>query len=812
MPHSRTNQKNTSLAGTLAGGILKARFPIIILFAIVTAFLSYTATTFKIDASAETLLVKNNPLFIRSQLADQTFAPEEFILLAYKPNSGDVFSQKSIAQVENLSNKISELERVKSVVSYLNVPLTDEETSLLFGDDIADLTWQKQQFSSSRMHSLLDDHPIYTDLLINQEKTAVAIQIVFERNEKLDELRSAQLAIKKKSLDRALSEQEETQLELLKQQAEPIEANLQTQREREIETINRIAQSVSADANVYLGGSYVVGYHLIDIIKNDLVVFGSAIAVVIAILLLIIYRSFRWVVLPLCLCGLSVLLTIGLFGLLELNATVISANFIALQIILTLAVIVHLIGSYRQATREEAQADDPTFFMLKHKLAPCFYATLTTSVGFGSLMLSGIQPVVSFGMMMMIAMIVTMTVSLLLFPSLLTFFKTRQKQPQNSIIDRALAGTQHVVTQWPILLIVVTLVATAGLGLGISRLNVENSFIHYFKPGTEVSRELTFIDQEFGGSTPLDVIIDVPQTEQSDDLLVTANTINQLHLAHEALNAFEATGSVTSLVSFTQLAKEVNGGKPLTEYELNSVYSLIDKDVANKLIGGYISESGDKLRIAMRIQDTTEGLDRARFIEQIRADLDTVGLAPDAFSLTSLFVLYQDILSRLVDSQIQTLGFVYIVLALVLLLIFRSVRIALISLIPNAITTLGILGAIGWLGIPLDLMTMTIAAIAMGIATDDTIHFVHSFQSGNTRGKGIQTAFTEAGKPIIITSVVIAIGFSMFAFSDFLPSVYFGAMTAVAMLLALVSDITILPALLHKFAAKADAEPEGSTS
>jgi uncharacterized protein len=206
-----------------------------------------------------------------------------------------------------------------------------------------------------------------------------------------------------------------------------------------------------------------------------------------------------------------------------------------------------------------------------------------------------------------------------------------------------------------------------------------------------------------------------------------------------------------------------------------------------------------QLRIATRIQDSTPGLDRELLLTQLKQDLATVGLSAEDYSLTNLFVLYQDILSRLIDSQINTLGLVYLALALVLLLIFRSVKIALIALVPNVFTTLGIIGLIGWLGIPLDLMTITIAAIAMGIAIDDTIHFTHHYLQAPANS-ALQDAFEHTGLAMLFTSSVIAAGFAIFGFSSFLPSVYFGLLTAAAMLMALVADLTILPALLHRFA------------
>lgn len=782
----------------IAKAIVSARTMILLFFTAFSILAGYYSTQFKIDASAETLLVKNNKLFIQTQVANQQFSPEEFILLAYKPHEHKLLSQRTFEDLTKLRKELLKISRVKSVTSILTVPLLDSDTSLIT-NDVAELTWNEQQYSPQKMGDLLDDHPIFTDLLINSDQTSTALQIVFESNPELAEIESEILALQRITLERDLSDDEVVQIAQLRAEADPIKQSLVELRKKEIEQIQAIANSIS-DATLYMGGSYVVGYHLVNIIQSDLMVFGSAITLIIILLLALIYRTVRWVIFPIVICAISVLLTMGLFGFLDLRTTVISANFIALQLILTLAVMIHLIGAYRAAAAKLNQADarDIVVAMLNKKLAPCFYATLTTSVGFGSLIFAGIQPVVDFGTMMLLAMLITMSVSLLLFPAMLAFLGRARTSSENKGIQSLLSKLASLSNDHPIKTTISVGAVFIFLSLGVSQLTVENSFIHYFDDETQIFKELSFIDQEFGGSTPLDIIVDIPDSQDKQDLIITADAINKLHLVHATVDAFPATGSVTSVINFTTLAKRINDGKPLTEYELDVVYSMLDDKVADQLLGAYLDEGSSRYRIAARIQDTNEELNRSEFMIDLRKDLIAVGLTPEQFQLTNLFVLYQDILSRLVDSQVTTLGIVYLALLIVLLFIFKSLKIALIALVPNILTTLGIVGVIGWLGIPLDLMTITIAAIAMGIAMDDTIHFVDNVISTSSSST-LEDAFMESGLAIIYTSLVIAVGFSLFVFSDFLPSVYFGVLTATAMMFALLTDLTILPALLKRF-------------
>jgi predicted RND superfamily exporter protein len=800
MTPSTTSQSNSGFSMWLAQSIVQARFVILALFVVLLGAAAFFIQQFRIDASADTLLVKNNALYIKTQQANQRFSPDEFILVAYKPRDGELFSNATFNDLTALSEQYSKLERVQSVTSMLNVPLIADASALTTDVDVSALTWQKQQYSAAQMLQLLSDHPIFTDLLLNSAQTAAAIQIVFKPDAKLTALESDMLAIERHTLQRELSAEEQTALTELQDQADPLRQALVKQRQQEIAQIEHINQQVQQRAQTFTGGGYVVAQHLVDIISSDLTVFGSAIAGIIALLLLLLYRGIRWVVFPVLACAASVWLTLGLFAVLDIRATVISANFIALQLILTLAVMIHLIGAYRDIARNNAAATQQqrVAMTLQQKLAPCFYATVTTSVGFGSLIFSGIQPVVDFGFMMLIAMLITMSVSLLLFPALLSLLKSKAETADYAILSTSLQAIRRLVQRAPLRTVFACTLLFALLLPGIARLNVENSFINYFATDTQVYQELKFIDQEFGGSTPLDIVITLDPAKTKADLLLSAEQFNQLHVAHAVVAEFAATGNVTSLVNFTTLATQLNDGKPLTEYELNSIYQLLDQKVVNQLVGAYLTEDPLQVRIATRIQDTTEGLNRELLMQQLNQDLQSVGLKAGDYSLTNLFVLYQDILSRLFDSQITTLGLVYLGMAVILLLIFRSLKIALIALVPNVCTTLGILGLIGWLGIPLDIMTITIAAIAMGIAVDDTIHFVHSYLQAPA-DTALKNAFAHTGMAMLFTSVVIAAGFAVFGFSSFLPSVYFGLLTAAAMIIALAADLTILPALLSRF-------------
>ncbi len=774
-------------------------------FILLTMLLGWFAQNFKIDASAETLLLKNNKLYIETQLMNKRFAPKEFILVAYQvPEGKALFSEHTFKQVSQLMQAFEKLDRVESVTSILNVPLLSLMPKLEPDLNPDELTWQSQHYSAEQMKSVFEQHPLYTDLLVNRQQTATAIQIVFKDDPDLTDIQNQIIQIKKQVLEGELSKQDQQTLEALTQQAQPLVAKLDKQRQQEIEQIYRIIEPYEQDANLYLGGAHVLGFQLINIIQNDLVIFGGAIFIVICLLLLAFFRQWQWVFIPLFCCLLSVVMTVGLFGLFDMKTTVISSNFIALQLILTLAIVIHLMVEYRQIAQNNPELSQgeraKKTFLAKFK--PCFYAGVTTSVGFASLIFSGIQPVVAFGWMMIVAMLVSISVSLMLFPAWLVLLSPKSKDINNNwsaglirLFSKLSEDNKESIMVGAVLLL------SIGIA-GCFKLDVENSFINYFKSTTKTHQELSFIDQQFGGSTPFDLVYQLPQSEQKPDLAITAQALQSLQIIQHVLKQHEAIGNTTSVVNFAALAKKINQGLPLTEYELSVIYNLLDESLKDELLGAYFDPASQQLRISSRIQDTTPGLDRAKLLADIKQGLAENDIQESQYTLTNLFVLYQDILQRLFKSQILTLGIVYLALFVVLFVIFGQFKVALIALIPNVISTLVVLGVMGWFKIPLDLMTITISAIAMGIAVDDTIHFTHRYLEGLKNAsplQAMQQAFNSVGFALLFTTTIITLGFSLLSFSDFVPSILFGLLTGLAMVLALMTDLTLLPALLSKF-------------
>ena len=779
------------------------RFPKAVLagFLILSLGLAWQARHFEIDASAETLLTEGNRLYLQSRVLQQRFPSSEFLLVAYAPHDGQPLAPKHLAVVAELSDQIRKLPRVASVRSVRNVPFVQQAGSLTAaaGLQAEDLSLEGGGVRAEQLPALLEGHPLYENLLISADQQVLALQVSFRTDPELAELEQGITALQAQQLQGPLTSEDQHKLDALKAQRAPLLKALAQQRGEELAQLEAWVQAYADQADIVLGGGQVLGQELIRIVKRDLQIFGAAIAAIIALLVLLLFRQPRWVAICALCCLSSVLASTGLFGLLGLKATVISANYIALQLILTLAIVIHLIVQYRELAQAHSDWSQRALVAetLRQKWAPCFYAGATTSVGFASLLFSGIQPVIAFGWMMIIAMGLSLLVSLLLFPALLLL--TARNSPNAAWGQRGLAWVAELCERRPRTVVLVSVGLFAAALAGLPRLSVENSFINYFAEDTQVHQSLSFIDQRLGGTTPLDIVITEAPDQRHLDLVLRAQTLLKLQRLQHELDDLKGVGQQLSLVDFAELARRANAGKPLTEYELTAIFHLLDAELREQLVGSFFSDEHHQLRLSVRIQDATPELNRAELLEEIRAALTPAQLAPEQVQLAGLFVLYQDLLARLFESQVLTLGLVFAVLAVAFLLVFRSLSLALLALVPNVVTSLSILGLMGWLGVALDFMTITIAAIAMGIAVDDTIHYLHRYQDEAANGgatEAVQATHLSVGQALLYTTLIICTGFAMLGFSDFVPSVLFGLLTALAIALALLTDLLLLPALL----------------
>ncbi len=756
--------------------------------------LSFFVYRFQVDASADTLINKNDPDFVRMQALSKQYQTSDTLFLVFTPHA-DLFSPDSFEALRHLKKDLLQLPDVSYVTTILDVPLF-KSTSLSMQETVKQLpTLESPLVDLKKARAEFVTSPLYKDLLINASGKTTAIQVTFKTPK-----------------------------------------NGVWNSHQNIEDIRSILKRYSSEGALYLGGISVISNDMIDIIRDDLSIFGFVVFGAMILVLALIFRLPRWVFISVLSCGLSVIAMMGLLGLMNWKVTVISSNFISLQIILTLSLVIHLIVQYRELRRDHPEMDQKTLVQeaIRDKLTPSIFTTLTTMIGFASLVLSNIKPIISFGYMMLGGLFISIIVTFVFFGSFMVLLK-RSEVHHNP--GRVSAASDAFLTFFAVTsdryrksLIWISLLILLVGGIGISKLTVENSFINYFNSKTDIYKTLSYIDQNLGGTTPLDIVIKLdppskePQTQdvsvpEDDDFALfddvtaqssdpkywfTPEKVALIQKTHSYLESLPHVGKVLSLATPMEIAEDLNGGKPLNSLELAVLYESLPNNIKSSLVNQYVNIDKNELRLTLRIYDSHPDLRRAALIEEIRDGLETkVGLKKDQFELSGILILYNNMLQDLFASQILTLGTSILFLVFVLLFLFRSLKLALMAVVPNILAVVFILGFMGWFGFPLDMMTITIAAITLGIGVEDAIHYIYHFCQEYEKDKDGLAAMYRSHKSIgmamFFTSLVVSIGFGVLVFSTFIPNVLFGLFTAMAMTVALLASLTVLPALLLIF-------------
>jgi len=797
--------------------ILKYPLHVLIVMLLGIALCGTNVSKLEIDASAETLLLDDDKDLAFLRTVEKRFKNEEMLIIAYQPNDA-LLSDESIARLKSLSNALTQLPMVESVDSLLTAPLlysplTDmasllSETRTLVSHDI-NRTLAKHEFLTS---------PLYKESLVNKDFTISAILIHLVKDTQYTTLLE-----KRKQL---LQEGKPTQQV---DQAFKIHRDIQRQKVSDnIHNIRHILKKYQKDAKLYLGGVQMISNDIIDFVKSDLATYGTILILLLILVLGIVFRKPRWVLIPILICALSVIAITSVLGFWGWEITVISSNFIALQLIITISIVLHLIVRYEELRTHYPNASHKHTILLTmlSKLTPTFFAIVTTIAGFSSLLFSHIEPIINLGWMMSAGIVLSFIISFILFPSILVLLKKLPIKPQKQHTFSLAKLSSNVVLHDKKTIFTMTLIAILFTLTGASQLIVENSFINYFKQDTNIYKGMKIIDQELGGTTPLDVVLtfkqektetlsdDTDEDDFEDDFedefneeadqeqyWFTDEKIAIIHQVHDYLYNLDATGDVRSFATILDTGRILNYNKAFDSVEIALLYKKLPQKYRDIILSPYVNIEHNQVRFATRIKDSTPNLRRNELLHKIEKDLSVL-LNPKVvqYKLSNLMVIYNNMLQSLFSSQIMTLSLVLAILFVMFLLLFRSFSLTLIALVTNIIPIGIIFGFMGWLHIPLDIMTITIAAIAMGIGVDDTIHYIHRFKEefvkNNSDTQVMQRTNESIGHAMVYTSLTVIIGFSILTLSNLVPTIYFGLLTMLVMFAALISNLVLLPKLL----------------
>ncbi len=757
---------------------------------LVVVVLSYFATKLEIDVSAETLLLDGDKDLKYSKEVARRFKTPNTLIVTYT-SANEILEVQNLENLKNLSSQLLKLEAIKSISSILNVPLLQSPIKPL-EDLLKDIpTLESKNIDKNLVKKEFLNSPIYKNNLVSSDFKTTALSLILKENK---------------------------------------EDNYH----QTIVDIRKILDNFSAqhqNIELHLGGVEMISDDMVEYVKSDLTVFGTIIIVLLFIILYILLKKIDWVFITLSICGASLIITTGLIYLLGFEITVVSSNFISLELIMNISLVVHLIVKYKELYQlyPNSTQEQLLTHTLKSMLKPSFFVVITTIAGFGSLIFSNILPVIVFGWMMSLGLSVSLLMTFIMFPSLLLLIGKKERQEhhkENTTFTLKIANT---ALKYKKIIFFISISVVVFSSYGIDHLKVENSFIDYFKKDTQTYQGMYLIDQKLGGTIPLDIILTFKEgsdevksvvvkkdeldefedefQESSEDkqrYWFTQSKMQKISQVHQYLESQKGVGKVISLATINEILKSLNGGKDVDSLMLALLNKELPLKYAKEILLPYLNIEKNQVRISARVIDSMPNLNRDQLIKKIDADLTNM-LDAQYYQhrLSGLLIMYNNMLQSLFESQIKTIGVVVIILFLMFLVLFKSLKIATIAIIVNILPVSVIFGLMGTMDIPLDMMTITIASISIGIAVDNTIHYIYRFMSEykktNDLKQSMMNAHASIGIAMFYTSVIIMVGFSVLVLSSFVPTIYFGLLTMLAMFMAMLSDLFLLPVLLLKF-------------
>jgi hypothetical protein len=756
----------------------------------------------------------------------ERYETKEFIVLTYTPKTGSVFDDKNLSLIKKLKSKLLKINGVNSIISLVDVPLVESSDIPIVElvNNVPNILSKEVDVEKAEEEIL--SSPIYKNLIISEDGETTALQVTFKNNKELTELSKIKTSLITKELQDEMSKEESMYLEKVKKEYEQLKYMHDENMHNMLINIRLIKTNFENDHDVEIrmGGIPMIADDMIGYVKSDLINFGVGVFIFIVTTLIIIFRNLKWVILPLLSCAYAVIIMIGLLGLMNWQVTVISSNFISLMLILTLSMNIHLIVRYKQLCQLSSVTQYKLVCLTTEKMVwPCLYTALTTIVAFASLVFSDIKPVIDFGYMMILGLSVTFLTSFLLLPCILCLLKKEVTQNNNenkefkftkSLANFTINNGRYVIGL-SLSLLLITL-------FGVSQLRVENSFINYFKSNTEIYKGMKQIDDKLGGTTPLDIIIKFEEKskylieeddfgndllddeEPSDSEWFKVRKVDKIKLIHDYLDGLPEIGKVLSLVSTIRVAEKINDDDKLDSLEMALLYKRAPDEIKEMAVNPYVSIENNEARISVRVLDSKDDLRRNELIKKINYDIEhQLGFKKESYFLTGILILYNNMLQSLFESQILSLGFVMLGITIMFMILFKSALLSFIGIIPNLLAATFVLGLMGLIKLPLDMMTITIAAITIGIAVDNSIHYIYRFREEFYLTKNYETALYNShdsiGRAIFFTSITIIFGFSILVLSNFIPTIIFGLLIGLAMMIALLAVLTLLPKLILNF-------------
>ena len=802
-------------------------FPKSVIAGVLTAtlFFGYFSGKLEVDASTETLLLENDKDLAVFRDVFKRYVSPNYLVVAYTPKD-DILAPATLEKIKNLSDELAKNELVSNVISILNIPLLQSGSN-----ELGELVKHVPSLADADINKTLvrrefGDSPLYTNNIVSGDLKTTAIVLNLKTDEKYQSILNERNALLNAKLDGNITNEQKQRLSTVNARFKAYRDEARVKEHAAIKQIRKAVAKFSGEESLFLGGANMIADDMVGFVRSDLASYGISVTLLLIFSLWLFFRQIRYVFMPIFICVISVIWASGLFGFFGWEITVISSNYIALQLIITISVVIHLIVSYREfyLTKPHLSNSQLVYLTLRDKASPSFFAIFTTVIGFLSLALSDIKPIIMLGVMMSASIAVSLALAFLLFGSAMTLMpKLAPVRTFESKFGFTKYCAKFALEHGRAVYMIALAVFIFGL-YGISKLRVENSFISYFKDTTEIHKGMQVIDTKLGGTVPVDILIkfnkpkfdeiaakNEPKDEFDDEFAASANEdkywfnqhkIDVAKKVHNYLENKRFVGHVSSMGTIVKIVENITR-KPIDGLMLSILYEQIPQKYKDIILSPYVSIKDNELRFTARTLDSDDALRRDEFLRELRTDIANLTANDNtSVQVSGAMVLYNNLLQSLIVSQVDSFGFVVLALFIVFCIIFRSIKLAAIAIISNLIPLCAVFGVMGALGIPLDIMSITIAAISIGIGVDDIIHYIHrlkiELRSRNV-AEAIKASHASIGYAMYYTSFAVIMGFSIMVTSNFIPTIYFGLLTDLVMIMMLLGALVLLPTLIKTF-------------
>ena len=813
-------------------------------FFLILLTIGWQGRNFTIDSSADGLFLEGDQDLKYYHQIIRRYGKDDVLILAVSPRQDGVLSPANLDELQKLQDRLTSITGIANALSVVNSPLFNSphrelrqvvDGLVYLGDPEVDIDLVEEELLTS---------PLYREFMLSTDTKTTLLLLEIESDHEYDDLIFRRDDLKEIKKEGKLTTQQSQELRDVEARAEAKKIVFNEANARMIREIRELIKQYMPIFSIHLGGVRMIANDMLRMVRADMVTFGGIVFAFMVFFLAIIFRSVAWTAIPLICCISSVMAMVGLMGWVGWHGTVVSANFIALMVIMTLSMCIHILVRFRQQQTIFPQSDKKPLLrsVIRYMFKPCLYTVLTTQAAFLSLMVSGIRPVIDFGQAMATGLLCIFILNFLLIPCLLMVLpiegRGRVRPFSQTRFGEYMQMIAEVSMRRPFWIVSISAVISVFFISGLYRLTVENRFIDYFYEDTAIHQGMLTIDRQLGGTTSLDIVIAAPQPQVSasaenapeergvsptfsggypvfegvDSYLdetseehaavsywLTLEGREKLDKVVDFLDTQPEIGKVMSLDILFKILENANNAS-LSDIDVTLLFQSISPVVQSLLVSPYFSLDRDEVRISLRVLDSFPQLQRAELISRINSRMLDMGFSEDDFYIGGILLLYSNVLQSLFGSQIQTLGLVLVVVLGIFLVLFRSLVLAVFAIAPNLLSVLCVLGLLGLLRIPLDIMTITVASISIGIAVDNAIHYLVCFKrelaDGADSAKAMKNCHKSVGRAICYTSMIIVAGFTIFLFSNFIPTLYFGLFTSASLLAALVGTLILLPSLL----------------